>query len=65
MQLLATFDLDDDNRLFATLSNVETNSPVAVVTEDLKDGRTFQDQVKAFAANLGHEIAEWDRSRVP
>lgn len=64
MQLLAIFALTELDELTAELCDVETQELVARVEDDPADRSPFQDQVKAAAAALGHEVVEWDRSKL-
>lgn len=62
MQLLAIFDLNEREELTADLCDVETKELVMYVEYSPDEQGSFEDQLKAVAAQHGSEIVEWDRS---
>lgn len=64
MKLLAVFALTELDELTAELRDLETNELIGQVEDDPAERRPFHEVVKATAAAQGHEIEEWDRSRL-
>lgn len=60
-QALAIFELTELDDLTAVLNDLETGNFVARVEDDPDDLTPFQERVKSAAAELGYEVAEWDR----
>lgn len=64
MKLLAIFALTELDELSAELRELESGELVGRVEDDPADRRPFQERVKSAAEAQGHEIVEWDRSRL-
>lgn len=60
-QALAIFELDEFEALTAGLHDLETGEFITRVEDDPESGVPFQERVFSAAAELGYEVAEWDR----
>lgn len=60
--VLAIFALTELDELTATLCDIETKAELARMEDDPEDRRPFHERVRRYAATLGCEVQEWDRS---
>lgn len=60
-KILAIFELTELDALTAGLHDLETKELLGRVEDDPDDRLSFRERVRNEAAQLGYEIAEWDR----